>query len=138
MIGKIKKILKEKPILTSFVILLCVFIPFMFLFQYHKPISLNNVEDFNEIKKIINTQHGDCQIKKIELKENIVYKNYIDSIINFSEKIETIDDINWYTNTVIYTILQNDTILSEWVTIFEIKESFLKKNVGKHILTFQN
>ena len=108
----------------------------IFFAYYKAPISLENKEDSTAIMKMLNQQNIDCDIENAELKEGVVYLALRDSIYKISDKIKNDNDLLWYTRVIKYQAINgSDTI--NCATIFEINESFLKENVGKHLITIK-
>ena len=141
MIEKIKNLVSRIPSgLIPFAVviaLICICLPLVLIVSYHEPIELCDDDDKNTILNMLKEQHGDKEFVNLELVKNVVYSNYNDSIFKLSDKIETKDDIFWYTDVVIYTVIQNDSVTENWSTIFEVNEKFLKEQVGLHLITFK-
>ena len=141
MVEKIKNLVAKIPNgLIPFAVviaLMCICIPINLIVNYHEPIELCDDDDKDTILNMLKEQHGDKEFVNLELVKNVVYSNYNDSIFKLSDKIETIDDIFWYTDIVNYTVIQNDSVTENWSTIFEVNEKFLKEQVGQHLITLK-
>lgn len=140
MIEKIKNFINNHygyvPVLII-VALWIIIIPFVFLFQYKKPIKLSNEDDRLAITKMIEDQHGKCEVRNVVYVEDIIYPIYNDSISKLVKCESKNDHIAWYTDNVNYDIVRNDSLIESFTTIFEVEYKFLRKEVGKHLITFK-
>lgn len=98
---------------------------------YKNPISLNDNDDFNNIKTELVEYHNTTNISNIEIK-SMEFPHLADTIVKIAPKCEG----NIYWNTVVVKYDVNDSL--HYYTIFEKEYKFLKEVVGKNIITFEN
>lgn len=106
------------------------------LIYYKAPISLNDSEDKAKLVQMAEKQNPNTSITNVSLHGGAPFPTITDSLYKASDKLSDANDIVNYCRTLIYDAV-NDSDTVHCITIFEIKEKFLREDVGKHLITIK-
>lgn len=104
-----------------------------FLTKYKKEISLDNEQDAIKIYYFLREEHKDANIMNVRLGGNFPVTGLFKDLIETRHPNADINSVK----SVFYEV-ETDTTLYHYVTLFEIKNSFMKEEIGEKLLTGRN
>lgn len=129
--NKIFNFIKKIGHFKFMLILMVIFVVINILFTYHRPISIADTNVYNKVLVELEEYHN-SDIDN--LKENDSYYTHIlDSLYNMSNKYDE-NFIIERTKSFRYFVCKDTT---EWITIYKIKNKFLKEDLDDIILTIK-
>jgi hypothetical protein len=111
----------------------CIFDGYFFLTKYKKPISLSDEKDAVKISYMLQEEHGDAYIKDIRIGGNFPVTGLFEDLISLRYPNANLKQVK-----SIFYVVETDTTLTHYVTLFEIHDGFLEELVGKKLLTGKN
>lgn len=113
-------------------------ITFMFgliswLFFYKTPISLDDEGDVAKIMYFLQEEHGDANVKDVRLGGKFPITGLFKDLIEMKYPQTPIE----HAKSVSY-VVETDTTLYHYVTLFEIKQGLTSEEIGRKLITGRN
>ena len=129
--NKIFNFIKKIGHFKFMLILMVIFVAINILFTYHRPISLADTNVYNNVLVELEEYHN-SDIDNLK-ENNSYYTHILDSLYNVSNKYDE-NFIIECTKSFRYFVCKDST---EWITIYKIKNKFLKEDLDDIILTIK-
>ena len=135
---KIKNFLANITMLhctIAFALLVALLTVIIFLTQWKAPVTLEDEQDRNDIQVMLQELHPNMEISNVELKK-VIIESTVDSIFKVTSYPD--DILENITMTVYYDAVCCEGKTIHYTTIFEVDNAFLKKRVGKPLITIKD
>lgn len=120
---------------VGFAFLVALATGLVFLTQWKAPVTLEDEQDRNDIQVMLQELHPNMEISNVELKK-VIIESTVDSIFKVTSYPD--DILENITMTVYYDAVCCEGKTIHYTTIFEVDNAFLKKRVGKPLITIKD
>lgn len=105
---------------------------------YHRPLTLQDAETIDALEQMAVSEVKDAVIYDFEIrKEDHEFSMFTDSICKLNpEKFHNEYDIHKGTKVLYYKVVTDSTI-TQYATLFEVEEVFMRQLVGRKLITVE-
>jgi hypothetical protein len=108
----------------------CVCDGYWLITEYHDPVSMRDKQDSVKIVNMIQEEHKGAEINDIQVSGFFPLTGFLRELALTKNENVALDKVK----SVFYEV-ETDSTLNHYVTLFEVKNSFLNEEVGDKVFT---